>query len=287
MSVWWEVVNMRKLISANFFRLFRDKTFWFCVGAMFIYAVAYMLNGVRQATASLAVYHYTFTLDDYYFHFAVVIGIFCALICSMFLGTEYSDGTIRNKLVVGHTRADIYLASLTVTFLATLLVMAVWLIGALVGVPALGVWQMDIPHLLECLVIAVLAVAVFSSIFTFISMLSANKAVTVAVSIFVFLGLLILASMIYNGLQQPELASSVEMTQNGMQMSEPQPNPEYIGGAKRTIYEFMMDFLPTGQGILMWQLEIAHPLRMMLSSVLLVVVPTLGGIAVFRRKNLK
>ncbi len=276
---------MRKLISANFSRLFRDKTFWFCVGAMLIYAIVYMLNGVRQATASLAEYHYT--LDDYYFHFALVIGIFCALFCSMFLGTEYSDGTIRNKLVVGHTRTGIYLAGLAVTFLATLLVMAVWLIGALVGVPALGIWQMDIPHLLECLVIAVLAVAVFSSIFTFISMLSANKAVTVAVSIFVFLGLLILASMIYNGLQQPELASGVEITQGGMQMSEPQPNPAYISGAKRAIYEFMMDFLPTGQGILMWQLEIAHPLRMMLSSVLLVVVPTLGGIAVFKRKNLK
>lgn len=285
MSVWWEVVKMRKLLSANSSRLFRDKTFWFCVGAMLIYAVIYMLNGVRQATISLAEYHYT--LDDYYFHFALVIGMFCALFCSMFLGTEYSDGTIRNKLVVGHTRAGIYLANLAVTFLATLFVMAIWLLGALVGVPALGVWQIGIPYFLEYLLIAVLFVAAFSSVFTFISMLSSNKAVTVAVSIFLFLGLLILASMIYNGLQQPELSSSVQMTQGGMQMGEPQPNPSYIGGAKRTFYEFMMDFLPTGQGILMWQLEIARPLRMILSSVLLTVLPTFCGIAVFARKNLK
>lgn len=276
---------MRKLLSANFSRLFRDKTFWFCMGAMLIYAVVYMLNGVRQATVSLAEYHHT--LDDYYFHFALVIGMFCALFCSMFLGTEYSDGAIRNKLVVGHTRAGIYLSGLVVTFAATLFVMAVWLIGALVGVPALGVWQMGVPHLLEYLLIAVLYAAVFSSIFTFISMMSVNKAVTVAVSILVFLGLLILASMIYNGLQQPELVSSVELTQGGIQMSEQQPNPAYIGGAKRTFYEFIMDFLPTGQGLLMWQLQIAHPLRMILSSVLLTIVPAICGIAVFKRKNLK
>lgn len=249
MSVWWEVVEMRKLVSANFSRLFRDKTFWFCVGAMLIYAVIYMLNSVRQATTSLAEYHYT--LDDYYFQFALVIGMFCALFCSMFLGTEYSDGTIRNKLVVGHTRAGIYLANLAVTFLATLFV------------------------------------AAFSSVFTFISMLSSNKAVSVVVSIFLFLGLLILASMIYNGLQQPEMVSGIEMTQNGMQMSEQQPNPSYIGGVKRTFYEFMMDFLPTGQGILMWQLEVVNPLRMILSSVLLTVVPTFCGIAFFKRKNLR
>lgn len=276
---------MRKLLSAEFSRLFRDKTFWFCIGAMLMYAVAYMLNGVRQATISLAEYHYT--LDDYYFHFALVIGLFCALFCSMFLGTEYSDGTIRNKLVVGHTRVDIYLANLSVTFLATLFVMAVWLIGALVGVPALGVWQMGIPHLLEYLLIAVLFVAAFSSVFTFIGMLSANKAVTVAVSIFLFLGLFMSAIMIYNGLQQPEMASGVTMTQNGIQMSEPQPNPAYIGGVKRAIYEFMMDFLPTGQGILMWQQQIANPLRMMLSSAVLTIVPTLCGIAVFKKKNLR
>ena len=34
----------------------------------------------------------------------------------MFLGTEYSDGTIRNKIIVGHTRVRIYLANLNVIY---------------------------------------------------------------------------------------------------------------------------------------------------------------------------
>ena len=165
---------------------------------------------------------------------------------------------------------------------------AVWLVAALVGVPALGFWEMGVPHLLGYLLTAVFFVASFSSIFTFISMLSANKTVTVAISIFLFLGLLIMASMMYNGLQQPEMASSVELTMDGgMQMGEQQPNPAYVSGAKRVFYEFMLDFLPTGQGILMWQLQIANYLRMILSSVALTIVPTVCGIVIFRRKNLK
>lgn len=276
---------MRKLLSAHFSHLWRDKTFWLCMGAVLVYALVYMLNGVRQAAGNLTEYNYS--LDDYYFHFGVVIGMFCALFCSMFLGTEYSDGTIRNKLIAGHTRVGIYLSNLAVTFVATLLMMAVWLIGALVGVPELGFWEMGILHLLCYLLTAVLFVAAFSSIFTFISMLSGNKAVTVAISILLFLGLLVMASMIYNGLQQPEMASSVEMSMDGIQMGDPQPNPAYVSGAKRAVYEFMLDFLPTGQGILMWQLGIANYVRMMLSSVFFTVVPTVCGIAFFKRKNLK
>lgn len=84
------------------------------------------------------------------------------------------------------------------------------------------------------------------------------------------------------------MASSVELTMDGgMQMGEQQPNPAYVSGAKRVFYEFMLDFLPTGQGILMWQLQIANYLRMILSSVALTIVPTVCGIVIFRRKNLK
>ena len=101
---------MRKLLSVNFSRLWKDKIFWLCMGAMLIYSVVYMLNGSRQAAISLSEYNYS--IDKYYFHFALAIGAFCSLFSSMFLGTEYSDGTIRNKIIVGHTRTSIYLANL-------------------------------------------------------------------------------------------------------------------------------------------------------------------------------
>ena len=276
---------MRRLLAANFSRLWKDKTFWLCMGTMLVYSIVYMLNGCRQATIRLPEYHYS--IDEYYFHFTIVIGAFCALFSSMFLGTDYSDGTIRNKIVVGHTRTSIYMADFILIFSATLLLMLVWMIGALVGIPALGVWEIGSIRLLVYLLIAVMFAAAFSGIFTFVSMVSANKALTVAVSIFLFLGLLVLASMVYNDLGQPEMVSGVEITANGMEMGEPAPNPNYVSGKMRILYEFILDFLPTGQGVQMWQLEISNPIRMLLSSVFITAATTLGGIFVFKRKNLK
>lgn len=279
---------MRKLLSANFSRLWKDKIFWLCMGAMLIYSVVYMLNGSRQATIDLAEYNYS--IDKYYFHFALVIGAFCALFSSMFLGTEYSDGTIRNKIVIGHTRINIYIADLITSFTATLLIMLVWLMGALVAIPALGVWEMGIPNLLAYLFIAVMFEAALSAIFTFICMQSTNKAMTVMISILLFLGLLVFASMTDNALNEPEMTSGVQITANGMEMSEPAPNPNYVSGVTRTIYEWIVDFLPTGQGLQMWQLKIgnaARMVRMLVSSVAITVLTTLGGIFLFKSKDLK
>lgn len=83
---------MRKLLSANFARLWKDKIFWICMGSMLICAVVFMLFNCRLA-ASNAKGNYCF--DDFYFQFAIPIGVFCAVFSSLFLGTEYSDGTIR------------------------------------------------------------------------------------------------------------------------------------------------------------------------------------------------
>ncbi len=276
---------MSKLLSANFMRLKKDKLFWLCMGAMLIYAVMYMLNGCRQATGDLSVFHYS--IDQYYFQFAASIGAFCALFSSMFFGTEYSDGTIRNKIIVGRTRAGIYIANLLTTFTATLSMMLVWLVGALVAVPVLGVWKMSILKLLLYLLIAVMFVAAFSAICTFVNMLSGNKAVTVVISFLVFFGLSIFSNIIYGSLCEPEMTSGIIITANGMDLSEPIPNPNYVSGVTREIYQFITDFLPTGQGLKMWQLEIDHPVRMLVSSAMITLLTTSGGILVFKRKNLK
>lgn len=276
---------MNKLLRSNFTRLWKNKLFWLCMGAMLVYSIVYMLNGCRQATAAMAEYQYG--LDQYYFHFALLIGFFCTLFSSMFFGTEYSDGTIRNKIIVGHTRADIYLSSLLTTFTATLLIMSAWLLGALIAVPTLGFWKMGVLHLLEYLLIAVMLVLAFSAICTAVNILSSNKAITIVISILLFLGLFIFASTIYNSLSQPQMTSGVIITANGMEMADPAPNPNYISGVTRKIYDFIVDFLPTGQGLRMWQLEISNPVRMLASSAFITVVTTVGGIFAFKKKNIK
>ena len=276
---------MCKLLSANYSRLWRDKIFWICMGTMLVYSVVYMLNGCRQATVDLAEYNYS--IDKYYFHFAISIGIFCAVFSSMFFGTEYSDGTIRNKVIVGHTKVNIYIASLITTITATLLMVFVWMIGASVAIPILGIWEMGIPNLLIYLLIILMLAVALAAICTLINMISTNKAFTVVISVLLIMGLLIFASMFYNGFSEPEMTSGVQITANGMQMSEPMPNPNYISGEMRKIYEFILDFLPTGQGLTVWQVEVGHPIRMILSSAAITFLTTLSGIFVFKKKNLK
>lgn len=81
--------------------------------------------------------------------------------------------------------------------------------------------------------------------------------------------------------------SGAVVTMDGVMMGEPTLNPDYIGGFKRQIYEFLIDYFPSSQSIQMSNLEVVHPIRMMLCSLMITVMATLGGVLSFRRKDLK
>lgn len=98
---------MSNLLSANFSRLFKNKVFWLCMIAMFASAVLLVISHYNRMVL-YEDYETKYTLDQVYFQFASFIGIICAVLTSFFLGTEYSDGTIRNKIIVGKTRTAIY-----------------------------------------------------------------------------------------------------------------------------------------------------------------------------------
>jgi hypothetical protein len=65
------------------------------------------------------------------------------------------------------------------------------------------------------------------------------------------------------------------------------PNPNYLEGFERKIYEFVNDFLPTGQAIQLSQFMDFHFVRMILCSISILVFTTLIGVYFFRRKDLK
>ena len=39
---------------------------------------------------------------------------------------------------------------------------------------------------------------------------------------------------------------SAMVTENGVEVGEPQPNPDYISGFQRKVYQFAVEALPTG-----------------------------------------
>ena len=240
---------MNKLLSSGFSRLKRDKIFWVSIVALLLYSIVYMLNGCRQAL-SHDMAEFKYPLDAYYFHYGLSIGLFCSVFTSIFL-----------------------------------FMLLAWLIGALVGIPFLGPWKMG-PLLLLYLLISVLFLAAFSAIFTFIGMLTSYKTIAQVFSLLFFFALLMGGSMLYEALQQPEMTSPIVMTTEGMQVADPVPNPSYVTGPLRSIYEFLVDLLPTGQGIQMFDLNIRHPLRMILSSLGITAGVSAIGICLFRRKNL-
>ena len=65
------------------------------------------------------------------------------------------------------------------------------------------------------------------------------------------------------------------------------PNPYYISGIQRAIYEFLVDLLPSGQADSLQNILLDHPLRMLLCSAFVTAAATLGGMKLFERKDLK
>ena len=300
---------MRKLLSANFARLWRSKIFWAGIIVMASSSVLVAWFNVELSRSRSVI------LDEYYFLYAPFVGIFCAAFAALFLGREYSDGTIRNKLIAGCRRFEIYLANLLTVFCATLIVMAAWLIGALAGIPVLGAWEIGAAGLLKYLLISVLFTAALSAIFTFIGMLYTNRALNTACSILLLLVFLI-ASLYINSLlmeperyylhdydnSQPELLVmfGMEVDANGVVF---RTNSAFVGGFTRLVYELFMDFLPSGQtvsvsNIQRWPydspagnylgiLEVQRPVRMVLLSVLFTAMVTAAGLYAFDRKNIR
>ncbi|MGN0205564.1 MAG: ABC transporter permease [Coprococcus sp.] len=277
---------MRKLLSASFSRLWKDKLFWIMTAAMFIFSLITMLSSAHSANV-MSQSGYVRTLDDYFFNLAPLMGLFDAIFISMFLGTEYADGTMRNKLIVGHTRRHIYLTNFIVCFTAGLCFIAAWLLGEIPGFFLIGPLEMGIPGFLVYLLVAAGFTAALSAIFTFVGTMTDNKALTVVLTLTVWLGILLASSALYDRLCEPEMESGVMLTANGMEIQDPTPNPMYLSGTKRTVCECLLEFLPTGQTILMSDTAIEHPLRQSLFSITITAGTTLAGFAAFHKKNIR
>ena len=87
---------MTKLLHAEFFRLIKNKLFW--LGLLVMVGVPLYGVGVRYYDYAVALEYIWETADGLWFVGGIYLGIVLSVFVSLFIGTEFSDGTIRNKL---------------------------------------------------------------------------------------------------------------------------------------------------------------------------------------------
>ena len=278
---------MIKLLSANFLRLRKNNAFWGSMGVSLGMGLFMVADSWRSAQESGGAW--ASTVDAELFKYAAFIGILAAELIPLFLGTEYSDGAIRNKMVVGHSRLSIYFANLITGYTACLLCSAAYMLGCVaLGVPLLGWFTQPPALLLTALAGVLLMTAAFCAIFTFVAMNCAKKSTSVVICLLGAFAAFIGAIVIHSMLEAPEFIQGYELSMGGQVVSAPpEPNPNYLTGAKREVYQFLYDLLPSGQSVQYCSLQLTDPPRLMGLAAAVCAVFTAAGAALFRRKDLK
>lgn len=275
---------MRKLLAASFSRLWKEKIFWFVFLIMSIGSVCFNWIGYNEIN-NPQIY-----VEDMIFCMLPMSGFVFALFISMRLGTEFEEHTIRNKLVVGYNRTQIYFAEYITCMVASIILLGIMLLfatvfGLLLSLEFQSGW-MEIVFLLFC---CVLIASVFSAMFVGISMNVGAKATSLVVSIVFLFAILLLASFCINALAEGPMAySNVVITaENGVEFGDLIENPAYIDGTQRTVYELIADILPTGQTIQMNNLEFERAVRWPVFSLIMLVIATVAGYLPFRKRDIR
>lgn len=278
---------MTNLLHANFTKLKRDKFFWLTIIIMLAWGL--FAAGMQIYNASKYKLAYEITMDSILFGYCWVVGIVCAIFSSMYIGSDYSDGTIRNKLIVGHKRHSIYLTNLITVSTVMILSCAVFLISvSALGFPFIKEIIMDFKTAVIMILCSIPMIIAYSAIFTAISMTNQNKAVVAIISIILAFGLVFAAGVIRGMLEAEPMISTggYEITATGeLIMGELVPNPNYLTGMKRKIFEFLYDFLPSGQSEQLMSGK--YSVLMPVYSLIIAAVSTVAGIGIFNKKNIK
>lgn len=275
---------MSNLLRADFRRMFKSRTFYIAIALMLVAGIAFPLGyyfDLRDYPPAMSFEQY---FTDYSVYAVAVLAAFAAL----FIGTDYSDGTLRNKLIAGNKRACVYLSNLLVQIFTGLALCVAYLVPfMLIALNLIG----DMPDD-GCSYIAIsLAMIVsFAAVFTLVAMLSSNKARSVVLCFVCAIALLYGGIFVSGRLHEPEFyASSAYLDDDGNVVEVyDEPNPNYVTGDLRKVLTAVNDVNPGGQAINVFTMEKGMNAAKLAAYDLAVLVLVSGvGMLLFKKKDLK
>ncbi len=272
---------MASLIRSHLARLWKSPVFLLALVVMFPYGLGLANSAIGDfqsggaATAGL--------WGQPLCGFGLLTGMILAAVFSLFFGAEYADGTIRNKLIAGHCRVSIYLATLVASLLAALALYAVYLLA---WAPRLGWMLHNFPapepgRLALCLAGTVLLTAGQCSLCVMLCMLVQRRSLLAVILILTMVFLFFAAIQVQDAYETA--------TGGGMQLMIDEAGQQqwvfHEPGRAGALTTFLYDALPVCQAYRYMAME-ATP-RMLACSAALTGLTTALGLILFKRKDIR
>lgn len=287
---------MHNLLSEGFYRLFRKKAFRWVMALTVIHQMIAIWQTwsshrklLDQNVPSVAPFDELMLQYGFYAVFAA------AVLIPFFIGGDFTDGTLRNRLMTGYSRTSVYLANWLVSSAGVLLCAAANIaVCCTVGRVLLSDGYSSVGRILFLLTLSLLSVLACCAVFTWISMLLAQKAFALAgcvllVAMMVFVGGQLIDALNQEAFWQDYIVS----TSDGYVMCDAYPNPLYVSGFRRQVYLFLYDLTPFTQifeASTSYEPDMAmtgDPVRMALCSLGLIISACAGGALAFNRKEIR
>lgn len=245
---------MRKLLAADFRRLFCSPLYlggialMMLVSAGFVWMQCISVNEVGLERVLLL--------------FMSVYGAMAAIFVSLFLGEEYADGTLRNKLIIGSRRTQIYLSqTVAAAFGCASMYLAAFVTALCLGAPLFEL-RVSVAHEALTVCIGLFVGMYYAALYTLVTTLLGSRSAAVAANMMLSVLLLIAAVSISEMLIGSSAASD--------------------GG-----WRIVLESFPTGQAVLVNEASIDAPVRMILFNALGAALCTALGAKLFLHADVR
>lgn len=273
---------MSKLIKSELFRIKNSNILLSSIIIIFIITIFLCITQYNYIKTGSAEVSY-----DIIWFFSAFIGFFIAIFTSLHVGSDFSDRTINYKIISGYRRTKIYLSYLITCIIEGLMCLFTYMFIILIfGLFFLEPSSLSTIEILKISIEVILLTISFTSLFTLLAVLFANKTLTVVISTIIVFGLSVLSFLMLEHLKEPEYINQNVISDNGPVL-EITKNPKYLTGTKRKVYEVTNDILPSSIAWRISDLSIIDRNNVIYYMIIFTLICNSIGISILNKKQLR
>lgn len=282
---------MIKLLRANLLRAIKSKTLWTWAIAYAIYAICMpifiKINNVDSSSMPEGISDLLFAIN-YGLEGFPLQGVGVAIVTSIILGADFHNGTLRNKIILGESRSNIYLSNLLTIMIVSIAFNVVYLLFFFcISMPMFGGFVGSATTVLWFFLNGTLMMLAYASITTLIIMSCKNSTAAIITAFALLLIGMFVFLMCDNIIRAPEFIETEKLNEFGEIIQETVRNPQYPSPTKKAFLQFVIDLFPSGQSMQISSTAYTHNWQMALYSIGMIGATSGAGIFAFNKSNLK